>query len=295
MNPLLSYLPQDRLRALARGESLPDRASGTALFADISGFTPLTEALARELGPRRGVDELSQQINAVYDALIAEVERFGGSVTGFAGDAITCWFDDVVGTGDWRLGTGNDSSQSPISSPHSPAALRALACAVGLQTAMQTFAALPLPGGARLGLALKVAVAAGPIRRFIVGDPAIQLLDTLAGATVARMALGEHLARPGEVLADATALATVGALAQVVEWRSDADTGARFGVVAALAAATYDDLTRVSMDDTPQFPPERLRPWLLPTVYAREQAGQGSLLPELRPAVALFLRFEGIR
>jgi len=28
MNPLHAYLPQDRLRALARGESLPDRASG---------------------------------------------------------------------------------------------------------------------------------------------------------------------------------------------------------------------------------------------------------------------------
>jgi class 3 adenylate cyclase len=90
MNPLHSYLPQDRLRALARGEPLPDRASGAALFADISGFTPLTEALSRDLGPRRGVDELSGQINAVYDALIAQVERFGGSVIGFAGDAMTC-------------------------------------------------------------------------------------------------------------------------------------------------------------------------------------------------------------
>src|SRR5687768_13643740 len=103
MDPLLSYLPQDRLRALARGERLPDRASGAALFADISGFTPLTEALARELGPRRGVDELSRQINAVYDALIAQVERYGGSVIGFAGDAMTCWFDASVVSRPWSV------------------------------------------------------------------------------------------------------------------------------------------------------------------------------------------------
>ena len=33
---------------------MPDRVRGAALFADISGFTPLTEALAKELGPQRG-------------------------------------------------------------------------------------------------------------------------------------------------------------------------------------------------------------------------------------------------
>jgi class 3 adenylate cyclase len=54
MSALHTYLPQDRLRALGRGETLPDRASGAALFADISGFTPLTEALTQQLGSRRG-------------------------------------------------------------------------------------------------------------------------------------------------------------------------------------------------------------------------------------------------
>src|SRR5262245_46141558 len=32
-----------------------------------------------------------------------------------------------------------------------------------------------------------------------------------------------------------------------------------------------------------------LRPWLLPAVYERHQAGLGDFLAELRPAVALFL------
>ena len=44
------YLPQDRRQALASGNDLPERTSGAALFADISGFTPLTEALDRALG-----------------------------------------------------------------------------------------------------------------------------------------------------------------------------------------------------------------------------------------------------
>jgi len=40
-------------------------ARGTVLFADISGFTPLTEALVRTLGPRRGAEELARQLNEV--------------------------------------------------------------------------------------------------------------------------------------------------------------------------------------------------------------------------------------
>lgn len=44
------FLPMDRRRALANGLVIPDLVIGTALFANISGFTSLTEALAAELG-----------------------------------------------------------------------------------------------------------------------------------------------------------------------------------------------------------------------------------------------------
>src|SRR4249920_322566 len=94
MDTLLAFIPIDRQLALASATPLRTQTHGAALFADISGFTPLTEALVRALGPRRGAEELTRQLNEVYDALIAEVDRYGGSVTGFSGDAITCWFDD---------------------------------------------------------------------------------------------------------------------------------------------------------------------------------------------------------
>src|SRR5262245_61172403 len=119
MSNLSAYLPQDRLRALARGETLPDRTTGAALFADISGFTPLTEALGNTLGPRRGAEALTGHLDAVYSALIAEVEHYGGSVIGFAGDAITCWFDE---------------QRSNVQTlERSNVELRAVACALAMQ------------------------------------------------------------------------------------------------------------------------------------------------------------------
>src|SRR5437868_3473009 len=113
----LAYIPIDRRLAIAQGVDLADRCQGTVLFADISGFTPLTETLSRELGPKRGADELTKQLDTIYDALIAQVERYRGSVIGFAGDAITCWFDSDDG-------------------------LRAIATALAMQQAMRDFATL---------------------------------------------------------------------------------------------------------------------------------------------------------
>ncbi len=93
---LTTCIPQDRLRALVRHETLPDRAHGAALFADISGFMPLTEALRDAFGPRRGAKELTAQLEQVYSALIAEIEAYGGSAIDFAGDSMRCWFDAQI-------------------------------------------------------------------------------------------------------------------------------------------------------------------------------------------------------
>src|SRR4051812_19368669 len=129
-----SYIPIDRRLAIARGVDLPARTSGAALFADISGFTPLTETLTRELGPQRGAEELSRQLIVIYSALIAQVEQFHGSVISFSGDAITCWFDDErQTTNDERRTTEVGDELSSIVLRPSSASLRAIACALAMQ------------------------------------------------------------------------------------------------------------------------------------------------------------------
>jgi class 3 adenylate cyclase len=269
MQGLEAYIPIDRRHAIAKGKELPDRAHGAALFSDISGFTPLTEALVQELGPTRGAEKLTQYLNRVFDTLITEVHRYGGSVIGFSGDAITCWFD------------GDDG-------------LRATACGLAMQAAMVRFAVVETPSWKIVSLAMKAAIAVGPVRRFQVGDPQICTMCVLAGATLDRMAAGEHLAGKGEVIIDPQAIAQIGTKLAFDELRLDNGTGDRFGVVARLL-----EPERVAEMPWPDLPPDALtekqvRPWLLPPVYERLKAGQGQFLSELRPAVALFLRFGGI-
>jgi class 3 adenylate cyclase len=48
------------------------------------------------------------------------------------------------------------------------------------------------------------------------------------------------------------------------------------------------------VDEPPRLDEALVTPWLLPEVYDRMRAGRGELLTELRPAVPVFLRFDGI-
>src|SRR3712207_6776441 len=88
-----AYIPSDRRYAMAARVPLPEHTRGSAMFADIAGFTRLTEALGAELGKHRASEELTASLNRVFHALIAEVDTYGGSVIYFSGDAITSWFD----------------------------------------------------------------------------------------------------------------------------------------------------------------------------------------------------------
>jgi class 3 adenylate cyclase/tetratricopeptide (TPR) repeat protein len=266
MDPLIAYIPTDRRHALAQGIQLPDRTQGAALFADISGFTPLSEGLAERLGPQAGAEELTKHLNAVYSALIAELDRFRGSVIGFSGDAITCWFEGDQG-------------------------LRAAACALHMQRAMGQFASVQLASGVEMSLGMKVSMAAGQARRFLVGDPARQVLDALAGRLLDELAAAEGLAERGEVVLASSAVRSLADAVQIREWRTQPDDDP-VGVV--------DELRQtVEPDPWPQLSAgslsrEVVRPWLLPAAFDRLTSGQGEFLAELRPAVALFLRFEGI-
>jgi adenylate cyclase len=290
INQARLYIPQDRQVALALGQNLPENGYGAALFADISGFTPLTEALTDAFGLRRGAEELPIYLNKIYDALIGEVDRFGGSVISFAGDAITCWFDQSL-----SQEKASSQADSPGSEAGSLAAWRAVTCALAMQSAMRLFAAVPVPGREAVALAVKISIACGPARRFLVGDAAIHLYDVLAGETLYRMAEGEHHANRGEILLDEETVKRLGDRLEIANWRPEdgaSDTPWRFAVLAGLK-------THATPNPWPEYLPDQLteaqvRPWVHQAVAQRLQAGMGEFLTELRPTVALFLRFSGI-
>ncbi|WP_420642748.1 tetratricopeptide repeat protein [Candidatus Leptofilum sp.] len=262
----ISYIPMDRRQALYRGEKLPDPARGAALFTDVSGFTPLTERLVHDLGPQRGAEEVTHHLNRVYDGLVDELHRYGGSVISFSGDAITCWFEGDNG-------------------------FRATSCALAMQAVMEQIQTVQIPSG-EITLAMKTAVVTGSARRFLIGNHRVQLIDVLAGKTLDRLVEAEHEAEKGEIILDEATIQQLGPRVHIKSWRQSPMTGVRLGVVENLenmsVPAYWPNIPQDALDEA------ITRRWLLPPVYKRLVEGGGEFLAELRPAVALFVNFSGI-
>ena len=114
-------------------------------FADISGFTHLTEVLSRNLGPRRGAEELSRLLNQVFGPTTTAIHEHGGSVISFGGDSVISWF------------AGDDGSQ-------------ATAAALSLRSFIQVFR-YQEAGGPAGDIDIKVAVVHGTSRRVRSAAP----------------------------------------------------------------------------------------------------------------------------
>jgi len=270
----ISYLPIDRALALVQKKTLPTHTNGTVLFADVSGFSRLANNLRQIQGDRLGAETLINHLNDVFFSLITQIHQYGGAIIGFSGDAITCWFSSD------RFGS------------ESNAALHALTTATILHDVLADHKIIAIDEHTQVELRLKVALASGSVQRYVVGDPDIQLMDVLVGETMNRMAIGEQLAHRGEIIIDSNTHTLMQNDIQIGEWRIHESTQQTYGVLNALyQTASYSPWMFVSDDELPD---DVLAQWLLPHVARQLEANLGDFLTELRPAVALFMRFTGL-
>jgi class 3 adenylate cyclase len=267
LESLAAYIPMDRRQAMGDCAVIDGEITGTALFADISGFTPLSEALVRSLGPQRGAEELTIHLNRFYDALIGQLHHYRGSVIGFSGDAITCWFDQDRGH-------------------------RAAAYALAMQNTTAQFQDIKLPDGETITPGMKAALAFGNAKRLLVGDPNTNIKDVIIGRLMDNLAAAEKAAGSGEIILDQSVIENIHSSVILSDRKVPSNNGRVYGML--------DGLHHEAISPPwPEINPDSLalksiKPWLLAPVYSRLKRGQGEFLAELRPATALFARFSGI-
>src|SRR5215212_6314540 len=87
-----AYVPR-LLPAWAAAEQAPAHrvVDGSLLLFDITGFTPLTERLARR--GREGAEELSNLLDTVFSQLLMDAEDEGGDLLKWGGDALLLLYD----------------------------------------------------------------------------------------------------------------------------------------------------------------------------------------------------------
>ncbi len=169
------YVPRVLLRHLAEDPHARVRSvDATVLFADISGFTALSERLARQ--GRQGAEELTETIGGPLTTLLSVAYENGGSLLKLGGDALLLLFE------------------------HQGHAARACRAALGMRSTLREVGRLQTNVG-RVTLRVSQGVHTGTFHNFLVGNSHREhLLVGPAASTVVRMEGG---AAAGEVLISA--------------------------------------------------------------------------------------------
>lgn len=205
LNGALAFVPFILQQAYYEGQLdekqiVIHKGSGGVVFSDASGFTALTETLAKK---SNGAELLSQCLTAFFTPLIDLINAYRGDTIKFSGDALTIYFPSVDDT--------KSSAFNGIVPPHgsfglddlgpmATAVLRASACCIEIHKRLHMFET----GVDGVTLCLHIGLGCGDISILQVGgvvppETHIARIEYLiSGAPLEQISIAEPLAKNGE-------------------------------------------------------------------------------------------------
>lgn len=155
------------------GQPSVDIFKAAVLFADISGFTALTERIATE-GPE-GVEKITLILNNYFTRMVETIHTHGGDVVKFAGDALLAI---------WREDQQVD------------AYLLAASCALSLQDQLHQYSPAE-----NVFLRIRIGIGAGEAVIAFIGGLMQRWEFVISGDPISQASLAQMAAQPGQVIA----------------------------------------------------------------------------------------------
>ena len=180
---LYDYVPRQVAEALPRpGEVRHLWQTGTLMFTDLAGFTPLMEANAAR--GKDGAESLLKILTTYFSEMIEITSKSGGSLLEFTGDAMLIQFAEDK-RGDKR--GGGDAGD----------VARAVRAGLRMQRAMSKFASLETEHGT-FSLGMRVGIHCGRVFTADIGTPR-RMEHVLLGTAVQRAKQAEGAGQRGRV------------------------------------------------------------------------------------------------
>lgn len=241
------------------------------LFADISGFTSLTERLARK--GAIGAEELTTALNSYFGRLIEIVSDFGGDVLKFAGDALIATFEDRVPGTELR-----------------DASIRAVAASLKIQQEMRDF---PEVEGTKLSL--KIALAAGDLRLLHLGGVFGRCELLMVGDPLRELGDANGLAGPGDIIAAHSLRTRIestvhGTPLEEGNFRIESLNQEDINAIEKSEGTGQSALVKAPFRASVVA---AMRGYIPAAIYARLAAGQTDWLGELRKVTVVFVNLPG--
>lgn len=200
LDTVTAYVPRVVVMPILEAESpvmgpLALSFEGTAMFADIDGFTPLAERFSREAS-EEGAEELTELVNRFLAILIRITAQYGGDLQKFGGDAGMLLF----------LGENH--------------ALRAVAAALEVQQAMKAQMGEVETSLGRFPLWISIGLGSGRMVGLGVGNrEGRELLPV--GPPMETMGRAQDAAPSGETVVHSSTLAACGKALEVIAVAED--------------------------------------------------------------------------
>ena len=234
-------------------EPVGEPLQAAVLFADIKGFTSLTERLAAR--GVEGAEQLTVYLNEYFGELIQLVQAHGGEVFKFAGDALLA------------LWPAHEGLQA--------ATWEAAAVALLIQERLHEYHV-----GGEVRLSMRVALAAGDLHGLHVGGVLGRWEFFVTGEPMTQLRAAQGEARGGQVVLSPEAWALMG-----TDARGQTLNGGHV-LLEACRPTRAGAVQEIDLSDTGQ---DLLRSFLPGSVLSRYTSGQASWLGELRLVSVLFI------
>jgi class 3 adenylate cyclase/tetratricopeptide (TPR) repeat protein len=279
---LASYVPrliQNRVIANPSPIEAPvaEDLQAAILFADISGFTLLTERMA-EKGPT-GVETLARILNEYFGQLIDIIHDYGGDVVKFAGDAVIAV---------WPIVSDLEMTESISRADQWQWTMRAAECAIKVHERLTNYHVEDA------NLYLKLAIGMGRINTVHVGGVFNRWEFLLTGTPLVELGIANNLAKADDILVTPSAWKLIrhDCNAEPIEFELK-DTIAQGGRLYGLnkPSSIFSSPKKRFM---PNGVENSLRPYIPGAVINRLTAGQSSWIAELRRVTVLFINLPEI-
>ena len=237
------------------GRSIDTMAA--VLFVDISGFTAMVDLITERFGDE-GAERLQSLLNDCFTPLVETVDRSGGQVLAFPGDAAICL---------WPVHESGALEHAVV---------RATQCALHLRQQLDGLSSL-----AGIQLRIRSAVGAGAIQASMVGGLDGRWHVVVRGAAVEQLAATLKAGSAGEVVLSAEARSLCASLVQ----GSDREA---FRLVSGVTAPPARE--EVGGPNPIPSPDAAAIARLIPaSLRARIDAGQQGWMSEFRIVTVLFI------
>ncbi|HEY3178203.1 MAG TPA: tetratricopeptide repeat protein [Casimicrobiaceae bacterium] len=212
-------------------------AEGTAVFVDISGFTQLSEQLARK--GREGAEQITDAISDSFESILLVAYKHEGGLLKFGGDALLLWFHGDL---------------------HAERACRAT---VLMRAMLEDVGRITL-ADARVTLQMSQGVHTGRFHFFAVGSSHVEFLPV--GPAWSELVAMERAAGGGDIVVSPETAASL----------PPACIGDAKGPGMLLQQKPPGEMGALALTDPPPVPPETLVRCLSPAIRDHVVAGGGA-------------------